>query len=104
MSSREHGHCLLLPGENDTLHRAEAWHGRIEAAGTTGIRISPVVMGMWQAGKEMWAGSTTRNRRAVRAAFDAGINAFDTAEMYGKGTPSACWRRPPPTSAPKWST
>ena len=54
--------------------------------GTTGIRISPVVMGMWQAGKEMWAGIDDKETgRAVRAAFDAGINAFDTAEMYGNG-------------------
>ena len=54
--------------------------------GTTDIRISPVVMGMWQAGKEMWTGiDDTEIQRAVRAAFNAGINAFDTAEMYGKG-------------------
>ena len=54
--------------------------------GKSGIRIAPIVMGMWQAGKEMWAGIDDREtRRAVRAAFDAGINAFDTAEMYGKG-------------------
>ena len=54
--------------------------------GTTDIRISPIVMGMWQAGKEMWSGIDDREtRRAVRAAFDAGITAFDTAEMYGKG-------------------
>ena len=54
--------------------------------GTTDIRISPIVMGMWQTGKEMWAGiDDQETRRALRAAFDAGINAFDTAEMYGKG-------------------
>jgi aryl-alcohol dehydrogenase-like predicted oxidoreductase len=54
--------------------------------GKSGIRISPIVMGMWQAGREMWAGiDDQETRRAVRAAFDAGINAFDTAEMYGKG-------------------
>jgi aryl-alcohol dehydrogenase-like predicted oxidoreductase len=54
--------------------------------GTTDIRLSPIVMGMWQAGKDMWAGIDDREtRRAVRAAFDAGINAFDTAEMYGQG-------------------
>ncbi len=54
--------------------------------GSTDIRISPIVMGMWQAGKQMWAGIDDREtRRAVRAAFDAGINAFDTAEMYGNG-------------------
>ncbi len=54
--------------------------------GKSEIRISPIVMGMWQAGKEMWSGiDDQETRRAVRAAFDAGINAFDTAEMYGKG-------------------
>ena len=54
--------------------------------GRSGIRISPIVMGMWQAGKEMWTGiDDTEIRRAVHAAVEAGINAFDTAEMYGKG-------------------
>ena len=54
--------------------------------GTSDIRISPIVMGMWQAGKEMWTGiDDAEIRRAVNAAVEAGINAFDTAEMYGKG-------------------
>ena len=54
--------------------------------GTSDIQISPIVMGMWQAGKEMWTGiDDTEIRRAVHAAVEAGINAFDTAEMYGKG-------------------
>lgn len=54
--------------------------------GSSEIRISPVIMGMWQAGKEMWAGiDDAETQRSVRAAVDAGINAFDTAEMYGKG-------------------
>jgi aryl-alcohol dehydrogenase-like predicted oxidoreductase len=54
--------------------------------GKSEIRIYPIVMGMWQAGKEMWAGIDDREiRRALRAAFDAGINAFDTAEIYGNG-------------------
>jgi aryl-alcohol dehydrogenase-like predicted oxidoreductase len=43
-------------------------------------------MGMWQAGKEMWTGiDDAETKKALRAAVDAGINAFDTAEMYGKG-------------------
>jgi myo-inositol catabolism protein IolS len=54
--------------------------------GTSDIQMSPIVMGMWQAGKEMWTGiDDTEIRRAVHAAVEAGINAFDTAEMYGKG-------------------
>jgi aryl-alcohol dehydrogenase-like predicted oxidoreductase len=54
--------------------------------GKSGIRVSPVVMGMWQAGKEMWSGIDDKEiRRALRSALDNGINAFDTAEAYGKG-------------------
>jgi aryl-alcohol dehydrogenase-like predicted oxidoreductase len=60
--------------------------GATRRLGTSDIRISPIVMGMWQAGKEMWTGiDDTEIRRAVHAAVEAGINAFDTAEMYGKG-------------------
>ncbi len=54
--------------------------------GTSGIEISPIIMGTWQAGKAMWAGIDDRETTgAIRAAFDAGISTFDTAEMYGKG-------------------
>jgi aryl-alcohol dehydrogenase-like predicted oxidoreductase len=54
--------------------------------GRSDIMISPVIMGMWQAGKEMWAGiDDAETIKSIRAAADAGITAFDTAEMYGKG-------------------
>ncbi len=54
--------------------------------GRSDILIAPVVMGLWQAGKEMWAGiDDAEIRKSIRAAVEAGINAFDTAEMYGKG-------------------
>lgn len=50
------------------------------------IRITPIIMGTWQAGKAMWTGiDDNETRHAVRAAFDAGITAFDTAEAYGNG-------------------
>ncbi len=43
-------------------------------------------MGLWQAGKEWWVGIDDKHTtKAVRAAFDAGITTFDTAEAYGKG-------------------
>lgn len=43
-------------------------------------------MGTWQAGKDMWVGiDDAETQRAIRAAFDAGINTFDTAEAYGNG-------------------
>lgn len=54
--------------------------------GNSGIRISPILMGTWQAGKAMWTGiDDTETQKAIRAAYDAGINAFDTAEVYGNG-------------------
>jgi myo-inositol catabolism protein IolS len=54
--------------------------------GQTEIMISPVLMGTWQAGKAMWTGiDDNETQKAIRAAYDAGINAFDTAEVYGNG-------------------
>jgi len=54
--------------------------------GRTDLEISPIVMGTWQTGKQMWVGIDDReSERAIRAALDAGITTFDTAEIYGNG-------------------
>lgn len=54
--------------------------------GHSDIQITPIIMGTWQAGKAMWTGiDDDETRRAIRAAFDAGITTFDTAEVYGNG-------------------
>ena len=54
--------------------------------GTSGIKISSIIMGTWQAGKEMWVGiDDTESTKAIKAAYDAGITTFDTAEVYGSG-------------------
>ncbi|MBW4543335.1 MAG: aldo/keto reductase [Symplocastrum torsivum CPER-KK1] len=54
--------------------------------GTSDVKISPVLMGTWQAGKSMWVGvEDAETIKAIRAAFDAGITTVDTAEVYGKG-------------------
>jgi aryl-alcohol dehydrogenase-like predicted oxidoreductase len=54
--------------------------------GQSDIQITPIIMGLWQAGKEMWVGiDDKQTTRAVQAAFDSGITTFDTAEAYGKG-------------------
>ena len=54
--------------------------------GKTDIAITPVIMGTWQAGKQMWHGiEDTQTIKAMRAAFDAGITTFDTATVYGSG-------------------
>ncbi|ARV61019.1 aldo/keto reductase [Nostocales cyanobacterium HT-58-2] len=54
--------------------------------GTSDVRITPILMGTWQAGKKMWVGvEDTDSIKAIRAAFEAGITTFDTAEVYGDG-------------------
>ena len=54
--------------------------------GQSEIQISSIIMGLWQAGKEMWVGIDDKETtQAVRAAVEAGITTFDTAEAYGKG-------------------
>lgn len=54
--------------------------------GTSEIQISPIVMGTWQTGKAMWTDiDDNESQKAIRAAFDAGVTTFDTAEVYGNG-------------------
>lgn len=54
--------------------------------GNSGITITPIVFGTWQAGKSGWVGiEDAEVIKAMRAAYDAGITTFDTAEVYGKG-------------------
>jgi len=54
--------------------------------GTSDIQITPILMGTWQAGKRMWVGiEDSETTKAIRAAFEAGITAIDTAEVYGEG-------------------
>lgn len=59
---------------------------KLRRLGHTDISISSIIMGTWQAGKQMWTGiDDNETVNALRAAFDAGITTFDTAEVYGKG-------------------
>lgn len=54
--------------------------------GGTDIRLSAIIMGTWQAGKSGWTGiDDNQSEQAIRAAMDAGITTFDTAEVYGNG-------------------
>lgn len=58
----------------------------LRTLGRSDIKITPILMGTWQAGKKMWVGIEDKETvKALRAAFDAGINTFDTAESYGDG-------------------
>ena len=54
--------------------------------GKSELHISTIIMGTFQAGKDKWVGiDDTQSMAAIRAAFDAGINTYDSAEAYGKG-------------------
>ena len=65
--------------------------------GSSDIGISPIVMGTWQAGKDMWVGIDDQDTiAALRAAYDAGITTFDTAEAYGNGH----WKESSPGRSP----
>ena len=58
----------------------------LRSLGPSDIKISPIIMGTWQAGKEMWVGiDDNESIRAIQAAYDAGVTTFDTAEVYGNG-------------------
>jgi myo-inositol catabolism protein IolS len=59
---------------------------QLRKLGRSDIYISAIIMGLWQAGKNMWVGIDDRQiTKAIRTACDAGITTFDTAEAYGKG-------------------
>ena len=54
--------------------------------GTSEVKITPILMGTWQAGKRMWVGiEDTDSIKTIRAAYEAGITTIDTAEAYGEG-------------------
>jgi len=54
--------------------------------GKSDIYISPILMGTWQAGRQMWAAIDDADTiAAIRAAFDQGVTTVDTAEVYGNG-------------------
>lgn len=62
--------------------------------GRSGIEVSPIGMGCWAIGGPAFRGETPvgwgdidddESARALRAAVDAGVTLFDTADVYGAG-------------------
>lgn len=54
--------------------------------GASDVKITPIIMGTWQAGKDMWVGiDDSQTVKAIRAAFEAGVTTVDTAALYGNG-------------------
>jgi aryl-alcohol dehydrogenase-like predicted oxidoreductase len=54
--------------------------------GKSNLKITPIIMGTWQAGKKHWVGIDDQEIiKALRCAVDLGIKTIDTAEIYGDG-------------------
>lgn len=62
--------------------------------GRSGIKVSALGMGCWAIGGPFWRGETPlgwgevddeESIRAIHAAFERGVNFFDTANVYGAG-------------------
>lgn len=55
--------------------------------GETDLNLSIITFGAWAAGGWMWGGTERKGAiEAIRASFDVGVNAIDTAPVYGQGT------------------
>ncbi len=57
--------------------------------GDSGIQVSTIALGSWLT----YSGGVTREQteRCTRAAFEAGITFFDTANVYGRGAAEQAW-------------
>jgi len=54
--------------------------------GSTNLQVSPVCFGTWQLSPRFWGPQPEEELiAAMQAAFDSGINFYDTAEAYGDG-------------------
>ncbi|KAJ7060434.1 Aldo keto reductase [Mycena amicta] len=57
--------------------------------GSSGLKISKIVLGTMSYGDPQWAGSWVlpeeEASKHIKAAYDAGVNAFDTANVYSSG-------------------
>jgi len=54
--------------------------------GKTSLRVSRICLGTWQLSPRFWGPIPIEQiARAIEAAFDTGINFFDTADAYGDG-------------------
>ncbi|MBN2388468.1 MAG: aldo/keto reductase [Anaerolineales bacterium] len=54
--------------------------------GKSGLQVSEIGMGLWAAGGDAWGATDDRQvLDAIDFALDAGVNFFDTADVYGSG-------------------
>jgi aryl-alcohol dehydrogenase-like predicted oxidoreductase len=80
-SACKHFFPYLLP-ESNAVTASDV--PELRPLGNTGLRVSPVAMGCWPiAGMTSLDVTEADSLATLRAAFDAGINFFDTAYGYG---------------------
>ncbi len=54
--------------------------------GNTDLNLSTITFGAWAAGGWMWGGNESNDAiRAIEASIEHGVNAIDTAPIYGQG-------------------
>ncbi len=54
--------------------------------GKTQLKLPVIAFGAWAAGGWMWGGNDRKEAmEAIRASYDAGVTAIDTAPIYGQG-------------------
>lgn len=54
--------------------------------GQSPVRVSAITFGAWAIGGWMWGGAERKDAvEAIRASYDAGVTAIDTAPVYGQG-------------------
>ena len=59
---------------------------QLRPLGTSDVRVTPVIFGAWAIGGWMWGGNDENDAiDAIRASIDHGVNAIDTAAIYGQG-------------------
>jgi aryl-alcohol dehydrogenase-like predicted oxidoreductase len=59
---------------------------QLRQLGKSDVHVSPVIFGAWAIGGWMWGGSDEQEAiGAIQAALDHGVNAIDTAAVYGMG-------------------
>lgn len=54
--------------------------------GKSGIEVAEIGFGLWAVGGDAWGHTDdVESMNAIEAALDAGVNFFDTADIYGRG-------------------
>ncbi len=59
---------------------------KLRTLGKSGIKVTEIGLGLWAAGGGEWGQPGDEDSlRAIDAALDAGVNFFDTSDVYGNG-------------------